>query len=305
VGLVRAARRAVGRHLLCAAGHAAAFLPHPRGDRRVAGPAAPDRSDRRRAAPAWRHPADLAHRPAGHRDRARQPGCAAQLRPGRPVLRRGGGAVPGAAGQPQGCGGVLGAVCVRPVVADDDRRHPRGCAALAGWVLRWPGRCPAPAHRGGSPDHGRRARRRRATAAVASGAISGDGDCVPDRRRERGGGLPGQLLLGAARAGRSPGRVPEPAWHGHAGDLLPIRRGAGLPPAGPRWRGHPGAHPGAPRRAGAGGAVGVHDRSALPPQGNHPPGAAARAEAARLLAGLGGEVTVDLARYAELAEAGQ
>jgi hypothetical protein len=36
---------------------------------------------------------------------------------------------------------------------------------------------------------------------------------------------------------------------------------------------------------------------------NHPPGAAARAEAARLLAGLGGEVTVDLARYAELAEA--
>jgi transposase len=38
---------------------------------------------------------------------------------------------------------------------------------------------------------------------------------------------------------------------------------------------------------------------------NHPPGAAARAEAARLLAGLGGEVTVDLARYAELAEASQ
>jgi len=38
-------------------------------------------------------------------------------------------------------------------------------------------------------------------------------------------------------------------------------------------------------------------------KGNHPPGQAARAEAARLLAGLGGEVTVDLARYAELAEA--
>jgi transposase len=38
-------------------------------------------------------------------------------------------------------------------------------------------------------------------------------------------------------------------------------------------------------------------------KGNHPPGTAARAEAARLLAGLGGEVTVDLARYAELAEA--
>ena len=47
--------------------------------------------------------------------------------------------------------------------------------------------------------------------------------------------------------------------------------------------------------------------TASPPcqrKGNHPPGEAARAEAARLLAGLdGGEVTVDLHRYAELAEA--
>ena len=39
-------------------------------------------------------------------------------------------------------------------------------------------------------------------------------------------------------------------------------------------------------------------------KGNHPPSPAARAEAARLLGGLdGGEVAVDLARYAELAEA--
>ncbi|MGO8956336.1 MAG: Mu transposase domain-containing protein [Streptosporangiaceae bacterium] len=37
-------------------------------------------------------------------------------------------------------------------------------------------------------------------------------------------------------------------------------------------------------------------------KGNHPPGPAARAEAGRLLAGLGPDVTVDLARYAELAE---
>ena len=36
-------------------------------------------------------------------------------------------------------------------------------------------------------------------------------------------------------------------------------------------------------------------------KGNHPPGDTARAEAARLLAGLGPDVTVDLARYAELA----
>ena len=40
-------------------------------------------------------------------------------------------------------------------------------------------------------------------------------------------------------------------------------------------------------------------------KGNHPPGEAARAEAARLLAGLGPEVSVGLARYAELAEAGR
>ena len=37
-------------------------------------------------------------------------------------------------------------------------------------------------------------------------------------------------------------------------------------------------------------------------KGNHPPGEAARAEAARLLAGLGPDVTVDLADWAELAE---
>jgi transposase len=40
-------------------------------------------------------------------------------------------------------------------------------------------------------------------------------------------------------------------------------------------------------------------------KGNYPPGQTARAEAARLLAGLGPDVTVDLARYAELAEAGR
>jgi hypothetical protein len=36
-------------------------------------------------------------------------------------------------------------------------------------------------------------------------------------------------------------------------------------------------------------------------KGNHPPGEAARAEAGRLLTGLGPDVAVDLARYAELA----
>jgi AcrR family transcriptional regulator len=37
-------------------------------------------------------------------------------------------------------------------------------------------------------------------------------------------------------------------------------------------------------------------------KGNHPPGESARAEAAALLAGLGPDVSVDLAGYAELAE---
>ncbi|MGH3407372.1 MAG: hypothetical protein ACRDRJ_33455 [Streptosporangiaceae bacterium] len=48
--------------------------------------------------------------------------------------------------------------------------------------------------------------------------------------------------------------------------------------------------------------------SADPPcqrKGNHPPGTAARAEAGKLLAGLGPDVTVDLADWAELAEVAQ
>ena len=95
------------------------------------------------AAPARRHAADLADRPAGHRDRAGQPRRAAQLRPGREALRRGGGAVPAAAGEPQGRGGVLGPVRLRPVVADDDRAHPGAGPGLAGRVLRRHRRRPA------------------------------------------------------------------------------------------------------------------------------------------------------------------
>jgi hypothetical protein len=39
-------------------------------------------------------------------------------------------------------------------------------------------------------------------------------------------------------------------------------------------------------------------------KGNHPPGEAARAEAAKLLASLGPEVVVDLQAYARLVEDG-
>ena len=62
-------------------------------------------------------------------------------------------------------------------------------------------------------------------------------------RRQRRGRLPRQLLLGAARAGRSPGAVPPPSRHRHAGDLLGGWRRAGWPPARPGRRGHDGAHP--------------------------------------------------------------
>ena len=124
-------------------------------------------------------------------------------------------------------------------------------------------------------------------------------------RRERGGGVPRQLLLGAARAwpaaaGRNAGTGWAPArWRSHsaAGVLLAAHRlapdGAGIlvRTAGP------------PRRAGTGRA-----RRRSPPTGRASarattrPATAARAEAALLLAGLGPDVTVDLADWAELAE---
>jgi transposase len=77
------------------------------------------------------------------------------FRPGRQVLRGGGGAVPAAARQPQGRGGILGPVRVRPVVADDDRDHPGGRAVLAGRVLFRDSRRPLAAHPRRRADDGR------------------------------------------------------------------------------------------------------------------------------------------------------
>ena len=62
-------------------------------------------------------------------------------------LRGGGGAVPAAAGEPQGLGGVLGPLRLRPVVADDDRGYPGAGPGLARRVLL--------RHRRRPPAHGR------------------------------------------------------------------------------------------------------------------------------------------------------
>ena len=50
--------------------------------------------------------------------------------------------MPAAPGEPQGGGGVLGAVCVRPVVADHDRDYPGPGAVLPRRVLRRAGCAP-------------------------------------------------------------------------------------------------------------------------------------------------------------------
>ena len=213
------------------------------------------------AAPPWRHAAGLAHRPAGHGDRARHPRRAAQLRAGGQALRRGRGAVPAAARQPQGRGRVHGALCVRPVVADHDRHDPGRGAALAGRVLRRPGRCPAAAHDDGAARVGALADAEpllalpaapypatvivtRTVGANAAVAFRGNAYSVPP-------GLGGTQVHCCHRLG--------------SGTLEIARRpGACWPATGsPRPARAAGAHRGASRRAGAGGALGVHHRPAV------------------------------------------
>ena len=86
--------------------------------------------------PLRRHGAGLADRSAGHGRGARDRGRAAKLRPGGQALRRHGPAVPAPAGQPQGLGRGGGAVCVRPLVADDDRGNDHPGASISGPLLR-------------------------------------------------------------------------------------------------------------------------------------------------------------------------
>ena len=186
-------------------------------------------------------------------------------------LRGGGGAVPAAARQPQGRGGVLGPLCVRPVVADDDRRYPGAGAGLPRRVLRrhqlMPGRRTGGRHR----DDGRGAGGRRAAAGAARRAVSGDGHRVPARsaptRRSPSAATPTRCRPGWPAPRRN-------AAAGSATSTLEIYTAAGVaagrPPARPGRRRHAGPHPRAPGRAGTGGAVGVHHRPALRAQGQPP-----------------------------------
>ncbi len=249
MGLVRAPPRAVGQHGLRAAWQPAALRTGPWGAGRVHRPTPPGRGDRRRATPLRGHGAGLAHRSAGDSRGARDRGCAAKLCPGRQALWRHGPAVPAAAGQPQRLGGGVGAVCVRPLVADHDRRHDRPGARVAGPVLGHGGRRAAPpvAGRPGCRSHDRgRTGRRRAAAGAASRAVSGCGGGHPPGGRRRHRGLPRQPLLGPAGPDRRGAQAASPARHRHAGGVLGGGIAAGDPSTGV-GRGRPaGAHPRAP-----------------------------------------------------------
>jgi hypothetical protein len=261
------------------------------------------RGDRRRAAPLRRHGAGLAHRSAGHGRGARDRGCAAKLCSGGQALRRHGPAVPVAAGQPQGVGGVGGAVCVRPLVADHDRHDDRRGARVAGSVLGHGRRRSAPpvAGRRGRRSHDRGcAGRRRAAAGPTGRALPGHRRGHPPGGHRRYGGLPRQPLLRPARPDRLAAGAASPARHRHTRGVLGGGIAAGNPSSGTSQR-RP-AGPYAEHRTALEGVVLGAFSTARPCQrkGNHPPGPAALAEAARLLGPAGREVTVDLGRYAEL-----
>ena len=130
---------AVGRDGVCAARHAAPFEPDPWGAGRVDGPGPSDRGHGRCDAPARRHGPDLAHRPAGDGDHAGHPGRPGELRPGGQALRGGRRALPAAARQPQGLGGVRGAVHLGTLVAADDARDPEEAQLSLDRFLAGPG----------------------------------------------------------------------------------------------------------------------------------------------------------------------
>ena len=262
----------------------------------------------------------LAVRPDGHRLPPRQSGRVTGLvRRGRQALRGGGGDLPAPAREPQGRGGEGQPHRRATLVAHPARRgHPRAGPGVAGPVVRAARRHPA------APDR-RRARPRVATVAAAEPLRR----C---RRRSRpsvtvaadglgagAGRLPRQLATRCHPSWPAP-RSPSPTGsapptsscrHRAAGIVIARHRLAAGRGRGhrPRHRSRPG--PGA-RRDGR-----VHRRRAAPAQAAHPtrPGRPRRRRTRcapdhahrpppstpDTATGTGGEVVVDLARYAAAA----
>ena len=264
-------------------------------DRDLHGPGPTHRGDGRRpASPRWHGPR-LAHRSAGHGDRARQPRCPAVLRP---VARHYG-------------------VMVRPC--------PPGAGTARGWSRRRSATC-AVAGRGSSSRPPWRRPRRSSTAsaprsptiapgpAPPSGVSPTPSRCCPCRpcpipppsghrggTVERHGRLPGRPLLrptGSYRARRQ--RPPPPRVPRHR--ARPRRRGAWSgstaygPPAGSSSAARP---PGGPRVGRA------PSFTTAPPANPRATNRRGRSPGARLRPPRTQtrEVIVDLARYAELADA--
>jgi len=209
--------------------------------------------------------------------------------------------VPATAGEPQGLGGILGPLRLRPVVADDDRAHPAQAQASLDVFCS------------GTAD----TRRRKADGIASTvGALA---DAEPMLA------LPATPYPATVIVSRQVGANAAVAFRGNSYSVPPGLGGVAVQcrhrlgtatleicsPAGVQLASHRLAPDGAGTLVRSAGHRAELEQVVLSAfttgrpcerKGNHPPGQSARAEAARLLAGLGPEVVVDLAAYAELAE---
>ena len=255
---------------------------------------------------------EVAHRPPGHRDRARQCRCAGQLRPRGQVLRGHNHPVPAPAGEPQGCRRVRGQVLLRALVEDHDGPHPGRGPGEPGPVLVGHRRRPAAA-----PGTLRRAGRARRRAAAS----------VAERRRPGGAevlmALPAVAYPATIEVTRHVDERASVAFRGNRYSLSPGMTGTELTlrhrlgtgalevfsPAGALLVSHRLARPGAGQMVRTAEhraeleAVVLGQFSFARPcdrKANKPPGRAALAERARLLGPAGDEPTVDLDDLAEV-----
>ena len=261
--------------------------------------AAPDRGHGRGDAPARRHAAGLAHRPAGHGDRAGHPRRAAVSFA--PVAKHYGAVVepcPPRRGNRKGAvESSVRFVCGRwwrtmtaTTPQEAQRSLDRFCAG------------PGDARARRTADGGRTTVGELADAepllALPPVPVPGDDQREAGRRRQRDGRVPRQPLLGAARAGRRDVDAAATAWarrpsrsHRRPGALLAAHR---LAPTAPAALVRTPEHRAELERVGA---RRVHHGPALRAQ-RQPPARRERPAPRRpgCSAGLGREVTVDLAR---------